>query len=239
MKISTWEDAVPNKYKDLFSLFCNSIDTLDTVEPYDYDADIAIVWYTNAPVIDSFRMQGKHIITVSPGILTHDTISISIDGVMFIEGVDNCRPRKFPSMTPTWVVGEDILICVPSLEAYNKEVDKIKRKLARITDRFITVLEVPNYDYHFSKILHNYWAVISYSEFCSIHSIIQGVPVFTSSDSITHPISRDIKHITNIEEPYAPDRSEWHAKICHNEWYGEEIITGDVWRYFKATLSTI
>jgi hypothetical protein len=240
MKISTWQDAVPSKFKDIFNEFCNSIDTLDEVIPYDFNTDVAIVWYTNSKVIEEFRFQGKNVITLSPGILSNETVKITINGVLPIDGVDNCRFRKFPKMTDTWVVGEDILICSKKgCEASQKEVDKIQRKLSRVSNRRIDTMVVEDYDYTFARKLHNYWAVISFSEFCSIHSLVQGVPVFTSPDSCTNPISRDIKHIADIEHPYAPDRTEWHTSICHSEWFIAEIATGDVWRYFKATLSTI
>lgn len=79
---------------------------------------------------------------------------------------------------------------------------------------------------------NNAWCVINLSSTPAILAAIEGIPIFTSPDSLAYPVS--MKNIEKIEDPVMPDRQLWLEQICHTEWSLSEIESGiPIKRIFK------
>lgn len=72
----------------------------------------------------------------------------------------------------------------------------------------------------------NTWATINWSSNPGIHSVIQGVPAFTSNHSLAYDVANDIDFLHDIENPYKPDRRQWLNDYAWTEFTVEEIAKG-------------
>lgn len=70
----------------------------------------------------------------------------------------------------------------------------------------------------------NVSATISWSSNPGIHSIISGVPAFVGPDSIAYPVANH--NLSNIENPFQPDRTQWLNDYAHTEYTVSEIAQG-------------
>ena len=70
----------------------------------------------------------------------------------------------------------------------------------------------------------NIYCTVSWTSNPGIHSVIEGVPSYTSPSSLAWPVS--IKSLTNLENPPLPDRTQWLNDYAHTEWTVEEIAQG-------------
>jgi hypothetical protein len=183
---------------------------------------------------------------------------------IFINVMDNHRYRKFPRLSDKWHVGEDILVCLQhsksllwsDMPATTKWLRDTVRKIKKFTDRNIIVrphpretvnlsgyeVEQPGYISgdiaNFSQNLDRYWAVISHSSSHGIEATINGVPSFTSTKSLAYPMSRSLEQLADIENAHTPERFDWHNRMCHAEWFQDEIESGIVWKYLRSGLFT-
>jgi len=70
----------------------------------------------------------------------------------------------------------------------------------------------------------NVYCTVSWTSNPGIHSVIEGVPSYTSPSSLAWDVS--IKSLTNLENPPLPDRTQWLNDYAHTEWTVEEISQG-------------
>ena len=70
----------------------------------------------------------------------------------------------------------------------------------------------------------NIYCTVSWTSNPGIHSVIEGVPAYTSTSSLAWDVS--IKSLTNINNPPLPDRQQWLNDYAHTEWTVEEISQG-------------
>ena len=70
----------------------------------------------------------------------------------------------------------------------------------------------------------NIYCTVSWTSNPGIHSVIEGVPAYTSHSSLAWDVS--IKSLTNLNNPPLPDRQQWLNDYAHTEWTVEEIASG-------------
>jgi len=76
----------------------------------------------------------------------------------------------------------------------------------------------------FDMQFNNIYCTISWTSNPGIHSIIEGVPAYTSTSSLAWDVS--IKSLTNINNPPTPDRQQWLNDYAWTEFTVEEISQG-------------
>ena len=89
---------------------------------------------------------------------------------------------------------------------------------------------------NFDDVLRYSYAVVNYSAGPGIQSVIAGVPVITSSESLASPVSINIEE---IETPQLPDREKWFDELVHTEWCVDEIEAGIPWQRLKRSLNSV
>lgn len=72
----------------------------------------------------------------------------------------------------------------------------------------------------------NVYCTISHSSNPGIHSVLDGVPSFVSTDSLAYDVGNDIDFLHDIENPLRPDRAQWLTDYAYTEWTVEEISQG-------------
>ena len=70
----------------------------------------------------------------------------------------------------------------------------------------------------------NVYCTVSWTSNPGIHSVIEGVPAYTSPSSLAWDVS--IKSLMNLDNPPLPDRTQWLNDYAHTEWTVEEISQG-------------
>ena len=70
----------------------------------------------------------------------------------------------------------------------------------------------------------NVYCTVSWTSNPGIHSVIEGVPSYTSPSSLAWDVS--IKSLVNLNNPPLPDRTQWLNDYAHTEWTVEEISQG-------------
>lgn len=84
--------------------------------------------------------------------------------------------------------------------------------------------QVPNTYDDFDMNFENIYCTVSWTSNPGIHSVIEGIPAYTSHSSLAWDVS--IKSLTNINNPPLPDRTQWLNDYAHTEWTVEEIAQG-------------
>ena len=87
-----------------------------------------------------------------------------------------------------------------------------------------TPRKVPGSYDDFDMDFHNVYCTVSWTSNPGIHSVIEGVPSYTSPSSLAWDVS--IKSLTNLDNPPLPDRQQWLNDYAHTEWTVEEIAQG-------------
>lgn len=70
---------------------------------------------------------------------------------------------------------------------------------------------------------YNFHCVVNFNSGPAVQAAIRGIPVLCDQSSLASPVSFSIEQ---IESPVIPDREEWFLKLCHTEWFIDEIIQG-------------
>lgn len=89
-----------------------------------------------------------------------------------------------------------------------------------------TTVEIPRKlpnTYDNFNINYNYHCVVNYNSGPAIQSAINGIPVICNASSLAYPVSSTMDQIENIA---LPDRTDWFLKLCHTEWFADEIAQG-------------
>ena len=82
---------------------------------------------------------------------------------------------------------------------------------------------VGSYD-DFDMGFNDIYCTVSWTSNPGIHSVIEGIPAYTSSSSLAWDVS--IKSLTNIDNPPLHDRQQWLNDYAYTEWTVEEISQG-------------
>lgn len=84
-----------------------------------------------------------------------------------------------------------------------------------------------NFDINFNNI----YATVNLNSNPGIHSVINGIPAFVSSDSLAYDVANDINCLEKIENPVLPNRQSWLNYYAWTEYTVDEIASGlPVWR---------
>lgn len=79
-------------------------------------------------------------------------------------------------------------------------------------------------NFDFDEDLANAWAVVNPSSNTGILGVMQGVPVFVTTDSLAASVGNiDFSY---IDKPLRPRREEWLEWLSHSEWTIDEIAEG-------------
>jgi hypothetical protein len=132
--------------------------------------------------------------------------------------------------------GTEILVCPPTdyFMAAHDCLDWLETTLAalgEVTDRPVIVREKPKEGetaVPLPKALETAHALVTHSSNVAIEAACLGTPVFVSTASAAAPIGRT--HLSQIEDPAYPDRTEWLAHLAYNQFSFEEIEEGRAWQ---------
>ena len=89
-------------------------------------------------------------------------------------------------------------------------------------------------DTDFVKQLDNAFAVVNHSSNPAMEAVFNGIPVFTSPSSLSYDVANN--NYTNMTNPKTPNREEWAHKLCHTEWWIDEIKQGVPWERIRNQL---
>ena len=84
--------------------------------------------------------------------------------------------------------------------------------------------QIPNTYDDFDMGFDNIYCTVSWTSNPGIHSVIEGIPSYTSPSSLAWDVS--IKSLTNLDNPPMPDRQQWLNDYAYTEWTVDEIAQG-------------
>ena len=141
------------------------------------------------------------------------------------------------TLDPWETRGENILVVCQSKTYFEVRYGKlgnwltnILAEIARFTDRPIIVRPKPTAHTKRRDIqqdLDKAWCVVTYTSNVAVEAVIQGIPVFTTGECVAKKMSGTL---SDIENPFFPDRDQWAANLSANQWTIEEIRDGTCWR---------
>ncbi len=83
--------------------------------------------------------------------------------------------------------------------------------------------------------LKNAWCTVTYSSGTGIDAVINGIPnIACDSGSMVYDVSS--KEISEVENPYIGDKTEWTNKISHCQWSVDEFISGECWNHVSKSI---
>jgi hypothetical protein len=101
------------------------------------------------------------------------------------------------------------------LEAIETQYKNVRRQEPR---------QIPGTYDDFDMRFSNIYCTVSWTSNPGIHSVINGIPAYTSSSSLAWDVS--IKSLTNLNNPPLPDRQQWLNDYAWTEYTVEEIASG-------------
>ena len=84
--------------------------------------------------------------------------------------------------------------------------------------------QIPGTYDDFDMNFENIYCTVSWTSNPGIHSVIEGIPAYTSHSSLAWDVS--IKSLTNINNPPLPDRTQWLNDYAWTEYTVDEISQG-------------
>ena len=83
--------------------------------------------------------------------------------------------------------------------------------------------------------LEKAWCTVTYTSGSGIDAVLQGVPnIACDSGSMVYDVSS--KEISEVENPYTGDKTEWANKIAHCQWNLEEFESGECWEHVSKSI---
>ncbi len=83
--------------------------------------------------------------------------------------------------------------------------------------------------------LEHAWCTVTYSSGTGIDAVINGISnVACDKGSMVYDVSST--DISEIENPYRGDKSEWANKIAHCQWSVEEFESGECWAHVSKSI---
>ena len=89
----------------------------------------------------------------------------------------------------------------------------------------------------FDMAFKDIYTTVSWTSNPGIHSVIEGVPAYTSPSSLAWDVS--IKSLTNINNPPTPDRQQWLNDYAWTEFTVEEIAQGIPFKRIENQLESL
>ena len=86
-----------------------------------------------------------------------------------------------------------------------------------------------------AKQLAEAWCTVTYSSGTGIDAVLNGVPnVSCDTGSMVYDVSS--KDLSEIENPYRGDKTQWANKISHCQWSIEEFESGECWQHVSKSI---
>ena len=83
--------------------------------------------------------------------------------------------------------------------------------------------------------LANAWCTVTYTSGSGIDAVLQGTPnIACNTGSMVYDVSS--KEISEIENPFTGDKTEWANKISHCQWSLEEFESGECWEHVSKSI---
>jgi hypothetical protein len=155
--------------------------------------------------------------------------------------------RRLVELKP-WKQGDKIMLCgqVPwdascDFSDHEAWLEKTVRALHLHTDREIIFRPHPKckippltgttYSLNpLSQDLREAWAVVTFNSNTAVEAVIQGIPVFADdAGSMAMPVANVA--LSNIEDPWMPDRDQWLNDLCYTQWTPQEMREGKAWKH--------
>ena len=83
--------------------------------------------------------------------------------------------------------------------------------------------------------LKNAWCTVTYTSGAGIDAVLEGIPnIACNTGSMVYDVSS--KEISEIENPFTGDKTEWANKISHCQWSLEEFESGECWEHVSKSI---
>jgi len=97
--------------------------------------------------------------------------------------------------------------------------------------------QLPNTYDDFDMGFNDIYTTVSWTSNPGIHSVIEGVPAYTSTSSLAWDVS--IKSLTNLDNPPLHDRQQWLNDYAWTEFTVEEIASGMPFKRIENKLKSL
>lgn len=142
-------------------------------------------------------------------------------------------------MCPWRQRGTHILLGLPGEEYASalgfdmpKWIAWIREELPKFTDRPIIVRERKGPAKPLALDLKNCWAVVTHSSNIAVDAVLAGIPAFVEPTCAAAPVGN--LSLTELENPYMPDREAWFASLACQQFNFEEMRSGLAYDYLRA-----
>ena len=79
------------------------------------------------------------------------------------------------------------------------------------------------------------WCTVTYTSGSGIDAVLEGIPnVACDTGSMVYDVSS--KEISQIENPFTGDKTDWANKISHCQWSIEEFESGECWEHVSKSI---
>ena len=112
----------------------------------------------------------------------------------------------------------------------------LKEKVLRVADVHWQEADVtkPNF-VPIAEQLKNAWCTVTYSSGTGVDAVINGIPnVACDKGSMVYEVSS--KEISEVENPFTGDKTEWANKIAHCQWSVDEFESGECWEHVSKSI---
>ncbi len=112
----------------------------------------------------------------------------------------------------------------------------LKEKVLRVADVHWQEADVTKSDFvSIDKQLKNAWCTVTYSSGTGVDAVINGIPnVACDKGSMVYEVSS--KEISEVENPFTGDKTEWVNKIAHCQWSIDEFESGECWEHVSKSI---
>ena len=114
--------------------------------------------------------------------------------------------------------------------------NKLKEKVLRVADVHWQEADVTKSNFvPIVEQLKNAWCTVTYSSGTGIDAVINGIPnVACDTGSMVYEVSS--KEISEVENPFTGDKTEWTNKIAHCQWSIDEFESGECWEHVSKSI---
>ena len=83
--------------------------------------------------------------------------------------------------------------------------------------------------------LNDCWCTVTYTSGSAVDSVLHGVPnIALGTGNMARPVSGH--SLSEIENPYKGDKTDWLNKIAHCQWSIKEFESGECWQHVRKSL---
>ena len=112
----------------------------------------------------------------------------------------------------------------------------LKEKVLAVADVHWQEADVTKPDFvAIDKQLKNAWCTVTYSSGTGVDAVLNGIPnVACDKGSMVYEVSS--KEISEVENPFTGDKTEWANKIAHCQWSIDEFESGECWEHVSKSI---